>query len=208
MRNILPTLASLLVLAACSGGGDAADSAADSASVRPAARADSAAGATGTTGASGASSATSDSARATTSVRNAAGRELGTLTLTSSAQGITIAGRLTGLTPGAHGIHIHTTGQCAAPFETAGPHWNPTNRQHGTQNPEGPHFGDIPNITVGADSSANVQATTAGGTLRGTNALMDADGAAVVVHAAADDDRTDPSGGSGGRIACGVISGS
>jgi Cu-Zn family superoxide dismutase len=140
-------------------------------------------------------------------MRDSAGRNLGTLTLTETAQGITVTGELTGLRPGAHGIHIHMVGQCQPPFESAGPHWNPTNRQHGLQNPQGPHFGDLPTLTAGADSAYSVRATTAGGTLRGTNALMDTDGASVVIHANADDDRTDPSGNSGARIACGVISG-
>jgi len=149
-----------------------------------------------------------DSARAMAAVRNAAGRELGTLTLTETQQGLTASGRLTGLPPGVHGIHLHVTGQCAPPFESAGAHWNPTNRRHGAQNPQGPHLGDLPNITVGADSSVDVQLATPGATLRRTNALMDADGAAIVVHTAADDHRTDPAGASGNRIACGVVSGS
>ena len=195
MRQILAVLAGCLALQACGGDNDAVnDSAAAGA---PAAGADSAARA--------------DSARrassATVPMRNAAGRELGTLTLSESGGGIAISGRIAGLTPGEHGIHIHMVGQCQAPFESAGAHWNPTNRQHGSQNPQGPHLGDMPNITVGADSSANVQVTTSGGTLRGANALLDTDGAAVVVHARADDLRTDPSGNSGDRVACGVGSG-
>jgi Cu-Zn family superoxide dismutase len=192
MRQILAVLAGCLVLQACGGDNDAVN---DSAAAGPTAGGDSAARA--------------DSARrassATVPMRSAAGRELGTLTLTESGGGIAISGRIAGLTPGEHGIHIHMVGQCQPPFESAGAHWNPTNRQHGSQNPQGPHLGDMPNITVGADSSANVQVNTAGGTLRGADALLDTDGAAVVVHARADDLRTDPSGNSGDRIACGVI---
>lgn len=144
----------------------------------------------------------------TVAMRDAQGAELGSLTLAESAQGVTLTGSLRGLPPGEHAIHVHTTGVCEPPFESAGPHWNPTNRQHGSQNPQGPHFGDMPNLTVGADSSVTVQATTAGGTLRGENALLDADGAAVVVHAGPDDYRTDPSGNSGDRIACGTATAS
>lgn len=144
----------------------------------------------------------------TVAMRDAQGRDLGTVTLAESAQGITLTGSLRGLAPGEHGIHVHTTGKCEPPFESAGPHWNPTTKQHGTQNPQGPHLGDMPNLTVGADSSVSVQATTAGGTLRGQNALLDADGAAVVVHAGPDDYRTDPSGQSGDRIACGTATAS
>lgn len=144
----------------------------------------------------------------TVAMRDAQGRDLGSLTLAESAQGVTLTGSLRGLAPGEHGIHVHTVGRCEPPFESAGPHWNPTSKQHGTQNPQGPHLGDMPNLTVGADSSVMVQATTAGGTLRGADALLDADGAAVVIHAGPDDYRTDPSGQSGDRIACGTAMGS
>ncbi len=137
-------------------------------------------------------------------MRDASGRELGTLAIDESPSGVTVTGSLQGLAPGDHGIHFHTVGKCEAPFQTAGGHWNPTGKQHGTTNPQGPHLGDLANITVGPDSTANVSVTTPGGTLRGANALLDADGAALVIHAAADDYRTDPSGNSGARIACGV----
>jgi superoxide dismutase, Cu-Zn family len=144
---------------------------------------------------------------ATALVRDASGRELGTLTLAETGAAVAVSGTLRPLPPGTHGFHIHTTGRCDPPFESAGGHWNPTNRQHGAANPQGPHLGDLPNVTVGADSSATIQATTTGGTLAGANALLDSDRAAVVVHAQPDDNRTDPSGNSGDRIACGVISG-
>ena len=142
-------------------------------------------------------------------MRDAGGRELGTVTLAEAGEGIAVSGTLRGLPPGAHAIHLHMTGRCDPPtFESAGGHWNPTSRQHGSQNPQGPHLGDMPNVTVGADSAVTVQATTPGGTLRGQNAVLDGDGAAVVIHRAADDYRTDPSGGSGDRIACGIVQGS
>jgi Cu-Zn family superoxide dismutase len=78
---------------------------------------------------------------------------------------------------------------------------------HGTLNPQGPHMGDMPNINVASDGSATVSVMTPGGTLRGTGGLLDSDGAAVVIHAQVDDYRTDPSGNSGARIACGVVRG-
>lgn len=144
----------------------------------------------------------------TAAMLNGAGRALGTLTLTEGAEGITLSGRLSGLPPGEHAIHLHGTGRCQPPFDSAGDHWNPTNREHGLQNPEGPHLGDLPNVQVTGDSSVTVQVATRGGTFRGSNALLDADSAAVVIHVQPDDHRTAPSGGSGDRIACGVVSAS
>jgi Cu-Zn family superoxide dismutase len=136
------------------------------------------------------------------------GKELGNLTLTDSSQAIAVTGQLTGLPPGEHAIHLHTVGRCESPkFESAGDHWNPTNRQHGKDNPRGPHFGDLPNFTVSADRLVAVQVITPGGTLQGNTPLMDSDGAAVVVHAKRDDYKTQPSGDSGDRIACGVVNG-
>jgi Cu-Zn family superoxide dismutase len=141
-------------------------------------------------------------------MRDAAGKDLGTLTLTEGNPTITVAGRLSGLPPGEHAIHLHTVGRCEPPkFESAGDHWNPTNRQHGTDSPRGPHLGDLPNFTVSRDRSALIEAPTPGGTLRGDTALLDSDGAAVVVHARRDDYKTQPAGNSGDRIACGVVEG-
>lgn len=154
----------------------------------------------------GANASMSASGGAKAIVTNALGHELGSLTLSDGTGGITVSGTLRGLSPGDHGIHIHMTGACEAPaFTTAGGHWNPMAKMHGSQNPEGPHFGDMMNITAGADSTAAVQLTTTGGSLFATDMLMDADGAAIVVHATADDYKTDPSGNSGDRVGCGVI---
>jgi Cu-Zn family superoxide dismutase len=110
-----------------------------------------------------------------------------------------------GLSPGVHGIHVHAVGRCDAPdFASAGPHWNPAGRQHGRDNPQGMHQGDLPNLTVGADGRGVLEAPVAGAT--SASGLLDADGAAIIIHAGPDDYRTDPSGNSGGRIACGVLS--
>ena len=148
-------------------------------------------------------------AAVTAQMQGPAGRDFGTLTLTQAGGGIAISGRLTGLPPGEHGFHIHTAGKCDGPsFETAGPHWNPTNRGHGMNNPAGPHFGDLTNLMVGEDSSVTVQATTPAGTMNGENSLLDGDGAAVVIHADADDYQSNPAGNAGNRIACGVVKGS
>lgn len=136
-------------------------------------------------------------------LKTAAGADAGRATATEVTGGVRFTADVSGMPPGTHGIHVHTTGRCDPPdFTTAGPHWNPTTRQHGTQNPQGPHQGDLPNLIVGADGRGTVGLTIPGATL---DALNDADGAAMVVHANADDLRTDPSGNSGGRIACGVF---
>ena len=112
-----------------------------------------------------------------------------------------------GMAPGAYGAHIHTTGRCDAPdFTTAGPHWNPTSHKHGKDNPQGMHKGDLPNLMVGTDGRGTFEYTIPAIRLSGGTApVLDADGAAMMVHATADDYRTDPSGNSGARIACGVL---
>lgn len=144
---------------------------------------------------------------ATATVRNSSGTSLGIVRLESVAGGVRLTGELTGLTPGAHGIHLHTVGRCDAPaFASAGDHFNPRNARHGLANPEGPHAGDMPAIAADANGRAVVDHTTALVTLgSGPGSLFDADGSAVVVHASSDDQRTDPSGNSGSRIACGVL---
>jgi Cu-Zn family superoxide dismutase len=122
--------------------------------------------------------------------------------------GLRVRIEATGLRAGTYGAHLHTTGRCDAPdFASAGPHWNPTAAQHGAQNPRGTHKGDLPNLSVGADGRGTVEYLIAGATISGSGlALLDADGTALVLHERPDDYRTDPSGNSGARIACGVIS--
>ena len=144
---------------------------------------------------------------ATATVRNASGTSLGVVRLESVAGGVRLTGQLTGLTPGAHGIHLHAVGRCDPPgFTSAGDHFNPRGAKHGLVNPDGPHAGDMPSIAADAGGRAVVDHTTTLVTLgSGANSVFDADGTALVVHASADDQRTDPSGNSGSRIACGVI---
>jgi Cu-Zn family superoxide dismutase len=131
-----------------------------------------------------------------------------------SDDGATLIVEAQGLPPGPHGMHIHDVGICEGPgFESAGPHWNPTGRQHGGQNPQGAHMGDLENITVGQDGQLRVQVLVPGTYLRaegrdtrpGARQILDASGAALVIHASPDDYRTDPSGNSGARIACAVL---
>jgi superoxide dismutase, Cu-Zn family len=111
-----------------------------------------------------------------------------------------------GFLPGTYGMHIHTVGRCAPPdFMSAGPHWNPTGAQHGRDNPMGAHAGDLPNLVVEAGLIGRATATVSSGALTGEGGLLDADGAAFVIHAQADDLRTDPTGNSGGRSVCGTF---
>ena len=195
LASVLAT--ALLLLSACSKAEDAA--AKDSAMT-----ADSAASLT-----LDSTSETGASAGVTAKILDGGGRDLGVLTLSDVGTAISVGGTLRGLTPGVHGMHIHAIGRCAGPdFASAGPHWSPTPMQHGSTNQAGPHLGDLLNITVGADSSVLVMLSTPAGSLRGENALLDADGAAIVIHATADDYKTDPSGNSGARLACGVVTGS
>ena len=141
--------------------------------------------------------------RAKATVLDGAGRPVGVAHATEVGGGLRVTFDGRALPPGTHGAHLHTTGLCEAPaFTTAGGHWNPTGRQHGSMNPNGQHQGDLPNLIVGADGRGTVAATIPGATMAG---LLDADGAAFIVHAGPDDLMTDPAGGSGGRIACGVF---
>jgi Cu-Zn family superoxide dismutase len=135
------------------------------------------------------------------------GSSRGTATIAQGTDGLLVTVRATGLTPGVHAVHIHTTGACTAPdFASAGGHWNPTGRHHGSENPEGMHMGDMPNMTVDASGAGTLSYTIAGGTLTdGATPLLDGDGAAAVIHAGPDDLKSDPAGNAGGRVACGVL---
>jgi len=145
-----------------------------------------------------------EAAPAYADVHDTEGRLLGRLTLSPTSGGTRVQGTLQGLPPGSHALHLHAVGQCAPPFTSAGPHFNPEGLPHGLATPQGGHAGDLPNIVVGQDGRAVVD-VTGRAVLTGTNALLDADGAAVVVHAAPDDGTSDPAGNAGARIACGVI---
>jgi len=156
-----------------------------------------------------AKTAGSASARsATAALADAAGASKGTATVTDTTAGLRLVIDASGLAQGAHGLHVHTVGRCDAPdFASAGPHWNPTGKTHGKDAPGGPHWGDLPNLIVGTDGRGRLETVIPGTQLYGGAApLMDADGSAIVIHASADDYRTDPSGNSGARIACGVFS--
>ena len=135
------------------------------------------------------------------------GRPVGTVTLSEDPNGVTIKVDASAIPAGTHGIHLHQKGLCEGPkFESAGAHWNPENKQHGRDNPMGAHLGDLANFEIGEAGTASTSFLVSGVTLSGaTNALADADGTSLVVHAKADDYKTDPSGNSGDRVACAVL---
>jgi Cu-Zn family superoxide dismutase len=149
-----------------------------------------------------------DAGRIEVQLRDSAGQQVGVSHLTQQAAGVEIHVRVSGLEPGStHGLHLHETGTCTPPtFESAGGHYNPTGAQHGMENPQGPHAGDLPNISAGQDGVADTTFVKPDTRLRGdSTSLQRSGGLALVVHAGRDDQRTDPSGDSGSRIACGVL---
>ncbi len=158
-------------------------------------------------GCGGASETRGAAPTATAELMDASGRDVGTAHLSEDGEGVRILLEVHGLTAGRKGVHIHETGNCEPPdFKSAGAHFNPAAKQHGTDNPQGPHAGDLPNIEVGKDGTGRLDTTTDRVTLgEGASSLFDADGSALVVHADPDDYKTDPSGNSGDRIACAVI---
>ena len=120
--------------------------------------------------------------------------------------GVTVDLDLKGLPAGEHALHFHAVPKCEAPFTSAGSHFNPAMKKHGMQNPEGPHAGDMSNFTVAANGTAKTTLTNKNVTMGSeANSLYANGGTALVVHASADDMKTDPAGNAGDRIACGVI---
>lgn len=154
-----------------------------------------------------------DSPRATGSVAliDTTGKSVGTATLTEAQDGtVTVEVRVSGLPAGTRGIHFHEFGKAepnaTPPFSTAGEHYNPESKEHGLENPNGAHGGDLPNIVIDGQGRGTLNTTTNRITLTdGPKTLMDANGSALIIHSAADDQKTNPSGNSGGRIAGGVV---
>lgn len=131
---------------------------------------------------------------------------VGVATLTEMGAGVLIQGEVKGIPPGVHAIHLHAVGKCEPPFQTAGPHFNPSGHLHGFIRKEGHHAGDLPNLVVPDSGTLAFEILAPSVTLRdGPMKLMDEDGASLVIHAGADDYKTDPAGGAGDRIVCGVI---
>jgi Cu-Zn family superoxide dismutase len=134
------------------------------------------------------------------------GKAVGSADLTQTSEGVLIKLSIKDLKPGEHAVHVHAVGKCDAPFESAGPHFNPGNHKHGLLSGAG-HAGDLPNLHVPQNGDLEVEILATNVTLEigKPNSLLDNDGSSLVIHAAADDYKTDPAGDSGERIACGVI---
>ena len=145
--------------------------------------------------------ATAGAQSAKAELKDAQGKVVGTARLSEVGGGVKVVLKAGGLKPGDHGFHIHAVGKCEPPaFTSAGGHFNPRNKKHGKTNPEGAHAGDLPNLKVGADGTGSIDVTA------GRVTLKDVAGLALVIHADPDDEKTDPTGNSGARVACGVIS--
>jgi len=134
---------------------------------------------------------------------NATGQSIGSVRAWQTTGGVSFHIEASGLPHGVHGVHVHAVGRCEGPDSaSAGSHWNPAGKKHGLNNPAGPHAGDMPNVEVAANGVLSATVVLAGASMA---SLLDADGAALLIHAGADDYMTDPSGNSGARIACAVI---
>jgi Cu-Zn family superoxide dismutase len=139
-------------------------------------------------------------------LKDATGKAVGDVDLVQTRDGVLIKLQLKGIPAGEHAFHIHAVGKCDAPFNSAGPHFNPTNHKHGMMSGEG-HAGDMPNLHVPQSGELSVEVLNSAITLDKDkpNSVFDTDGSALVIHAKADDYKSDPAGNAGDRIACGVI---
>ncbi len=150
--------------------------------------------------------------RATAKIINTAGQEIGEALLTEGPNGVLIYVSAKNLQPGPKAIHIHSVGTCEDPgqgFVASKGHVNPASKQHGLMNADGPDSGDLPNLFVHSDGTVEVEMFSPFASLNsaaGRTMLLDEDGSALVIHEKRDDHMTQPIGGAGARIACGLIS--
>jgi len=140
-------------------------------------------------------------------LKDATGKDVGTVDLIQTPHGVLLKLSLKGIPAGEHAFHVHAVGKCEPPFTSAGGHFNPGGRKHGMEAADGAHAGDMPNLHVPGSGELVVEvANPAVSLVKGQpNSVFDADGSAIVIHAGADDYKTDPAGNAGDRIACGVI---
>jgi Cu-Zn family superoxide dismutase len=140
-------------------------------------------------------------------MKDASGKEVGRAELVQTPHGVLVKLSLKGAAPGEHAFHVHTIGKCEPPFTSAGGHFNPEAKKHGMEAAEGAHAGDMPNLHIPANGDLVVEvANPMISLVKGQpNSVFDADGSALVIHAGADDYKSDPAGNAGDRIACGVI---
>ena len=140
-------------------------------------------------------------------LKDASGKDVGTVTLVQAANGVLLRMSIKGLPAGERAFHVHGVGKCEAPFTTAGGHFNPSDKKHGLEAAAGAHAGDMPNLFVPASGELRVEVlNTAISLAKGQpNSVFDADGSSIVIHLGADDHKSDPAGNAGDRIACGVI---
>jgi Cu-Zn family superoxide dismutase len=145
--------------------------------------------------------------RARADIKNPQGKSVGSAFFRETKDGVLISVRVSALPQGLHAVHIHSVGKCAGPaFTSAGGHFNPLGKKHGLMSPAGPHAGDLPDMYVNQDGVGRYDTLMKSIDLdSGAASIFDGDGSAIVIHAGADDNVTDPAGNSGDRIACGVI---
>ena len=142
----------------------------------------------------------------TVELRDQKAKLVGTVLLVDTPHGLLLRGALTGLPPGTHAIHFHEIGKCESPFKSSGGHFNPTKKAHGVMDPAGLHAGDLPNVVIPKNGKLDFELFAMDLTLAdGPTTVLDSDGTALVIHAKADDYKSQPAGDAGDRIACGVI---
>lgn len=153
-----------------------------------------------------ASGANAGTDKASATLKDQSGKEVGHVVLEETPHGVLVRSHFSGLPAGTHAFHVHEAGKCQPPFESAGGHFNPGDEGHGFVDDDGVHAGDLPNVHIPESGELQVELLARDLTLRdGERSVFDENGSALVVHAKADDYKSEPAGNAGDRIACGVI---